>query len=170
MSQHATLLQDVHTAYRRYCHVTRARTLAAWLAIDLSLSQVQVLLILAHRETAFVSTVADDLGVGRSAASTLIDSLVRRGLACRSEDRADRRRTMVRLTAQGVACIDGLWQGAAAEIQHALASVEAADLRALHHGLKVLTAMASGPACDSTATAHAPAEEEPADLDAWRTG
>jgi DNA-binding MarR family transcriptional regulator len=170
MRQQTMLAQDVRTAYQNYSQVMRARTLTVWLALDLSLAQFQVLLILAKRETAYVSTVARQLGIGRPAASLLVESLVRRGLASRRDDPADRRRAVVQLTATGVARLDCLLPGGAEEMCHALASLEMTDLMVLQRGLQLLTAILAGQDCAATATAGASFYEESADRGTLRVG
>jgi DNA-binding MarR family transcriptional regulator len=69
---------------------------------DLSFSQLKTLLLLAeHAGTLSVKDVAERLGISLPAASRAVDSLVRRGLAERTEDPDDRRMKQVRPTRKG---------------------------------------------------------------------
>jgi DNA-binding MarR family transcriptional regulator len=69
---------------------------------DLSFSQLKTLLLLAeHAGTLSVKDVAERLGISLPAASRAVDSLVRRGLAERTEDPDDRRVKQVRPTRRG---------------------------------------------------------------------
>lgn len=142
--QHAALVHDALTAYQHYFQILRRRTLSALLECDLSLHQVQVIVFLANQDTASVSMVASQLGMGRPSASLLIDSLVQRGLVSRCDDPADRRRAVVRLTAEGVGYIDALFQGGQGDPRDVLVAMETTDLLALLRGLQALAALASG--------------------------
>lgn len=69
---------------------------------DLSFSQLKTLLLLAeHAGTLSVKDVAERLGISLPAASRAVDSLVRRGLAERAEDKDDRRVRRIRTTRKG---------------------------------------------------------------------
>jgi DNA-binding MarR family transcriptional regulator len=143
MRHHAALVQDVLTAYHRYFAVLHRRTLSALLEFDLTLRQLQAMVFLAYCDTACISTIARQLGLGRPTVSLLVDNLVQLGLVSRCEDPADRRRAVVRLTAQGVDGIDALLQGGQGDLHPALMVMETTDLLALYRGLQALTALAS---------------------------
>jgi DNA-binding MarR family transcriptional regulator len=137
-----TLVEDVVAVRRRFFRILRARALSTLLDLDLSLRELQALVLLAQLETAFILTVAQRLGVTRPVASVLVDGLVQRGLVTRREDQVDRRRAVVELTPEGQRLIDCLFEGGQSDIGPALEVLETPDLHALLRGLHALVAMA----------------------------
>ena len=76
---------------------------------DLTFSQLKTLLLLGeHAEALSVKDVAEMLGISLPAASRAVDSLVRRGLAERAEDPADRRMKQVRTSRKGDRLVERL--------------------------------------------------------------
>lgn len=81
----------------------------AWIAIDLTMSQLKVLMKLSHRGPQPVGALAHSLGVSAPTASGILQRLVRRGLVRRSESAEDRRITLVALTERGSAVVQRLF-------------------------------------------------------------
>jgi DNA-binding MarR family transcriptional regulator len=79
-----------------------------WLSLDLSMGQLKGLITLTARRGMTVSEVAEALGVGKPAASMLVDRLTQLGLVSRHEDADDRRRTVVEPTEVGDALVTRL--------------------------------------------------------------
>jgi DNA-binding MarR family transcriptional regulator len=73
---------------------------------ELSFSQVNVLMRLAHEGKGGVSRIGEEMGVTNAAASQAIDRLVQMGLVERTEDPEDRRAKRLALTAKGRAVIE----------------------------------------------------------------
>ena len=148
MDEHDTgLLDDVLRAYRQLVRTMRAPVLATWLELDLSIRQFTAVLLLANRQVLSVGGLATHLGISRPMASHLVDQLVQRGLVSRTEDLADRRRTWVRLTAQGHDVLERLYgyQHAQDDLRCHLEGLATADLQALARGLRALAAAALQP-------------------------
>ena len=72
-----------------------------WMDLDLTASQSRAIFFLAFRGPVTISALAKLLRMGNPATSILVQQLVRQELVERSEDAADRRRTLVRLTRRG---------------------------------------------------------------------
>lgn len=72
----------------------------------LSMSQINVLMRLYHREVAGVSDIGTYLGVTNAASSQLIDRLVQMKLLERTEDPVDRRSKQIRLTPEGRSLVE----------------------------------------------------------------
>ena len=68
---------------------------------SLSLIQIRTLAIVERMSGVGVSDIADHVGLGVSATSTLIEGLVQRGCLMRTGATEDRRRVVVELTATG---------------------------------------------------------------------
>jgi len=82
-----------------------------------------------------VSEIAGLLGIGNAGASLLVDRLVRLGFAERTEDPVDRRRTIVRLSAEGADLVRELSHGGRRRLHRVLAALSPEDLAALIRGV-----------------------------------
>src|SRR5213080_3141520 len=82
-------------------HRFKASSGGAWMEIDLTLPQLRTLLILAEEGPLVIGQIAQRLGIGLSTGGHLVDRLVQAGLAERTEDAGDRRRTVAQLTPKG---------------------------------------------------------------------
>jgi DNA-binding MarR family transcriptional regulator len=87
---------------RRLCSGGQAASMAAFADVDLSFSQVRMLMVLAYVDTPLpIHQIAAHLGLTVASAGRNVDSLVHAGLVDRGEDDRDRRVKLVRLTAGG---------------------------------------------------------------------
>ena len=136
---HDALVRQVHGTYRALVRALKGATIVDWAELDLTLAQVKVLFTLADEEAATIGQVGELLGIGQSTASHLVERLVQVGLAARTEDPADRRRAVPRLTARGEELVDRLLGGGGA-LPAALAPLPAADLAAIQRSLETLLA------------------------------
>jgi len=139
------LRPEIRAALETQRAIFHAMTTSApdWLELDLSTGQLKTLMTLSTRGGMTVSEIADALRVGKPAASTLVDRLVRQGYAERSEDQSDRRRTIVVLSDAGAALAERLRQGGGSRLMiRWLEGMTAADLDALIQGLRALAAIA----------------------------
>jgi DNA-binding MarR family transcriptional regulator len=136
--QHAQLVHEALTAYRRSWAVLRQSAKSAWAQLDLTISQLKALLLLDARGLLTVGELADILQIGRPSASILIEQLVQRGLVERAEDPSDRRRTLIRLTANADTLVCSLYQGDEAFMRAWLNRLSNADLAALAQGITAL--------------------------------
>jgi DNA-binding MarR family transcriptional regulator len=78
------------------------------------------------------------LDVGNPTASILVQKLVERGLVTRTEDDADRRQTVVRLSEQGAEIGAGRRGEREKQWQRWLSQLSDEELRGLTHGLSAL--------------------------------
>ena len=102
---HHDYVVRAHALLRHFVQVLLTRLAQDWSDHGLSLAQIRLLLALAHIAPATIGQLADHLRIGQSAASLLVDRLVQAHLAERSDDPADRRRAIVRLTEAGEAAL-----------------------------------------------------------------
>lgn len=136
--QHAQLVQEALSAYRRCWTVLRQSAKPAWAQLDLTIMQLKGLLFLDARGLMTIGELANVLAISRPSASILIEQLVQRGLVVREEDPLDRRRTLIRLTAQADALVCSLYQGNETFMQAWLNRLSNADLAALTRGIAAL--------------------------------
>lgn len=128
-------------AQQRLARALHTTSDAAWLQLDLTITQLKALFVLAEAALP-VSRLATALGIGRPAATNLVERLVQLGLALRAEDPLDRRRTLVRLTATGDDLVSRLREGGQARMCAWLGQLDNDDLTALVRGLQALARVA----------------------------
>ncbi len=130
----ASIADDLHTVYanmQQFC-------VPIWLKLDLTMAQFKALVAVERHSGISVCEVGRELSVGESAASLLVDQLVRRGQVGRTTDPADRRRVRLVVTAPGEELLRELRQGGREILRDWLAGLGADDLDALANGLHAL--------------------------------
>jgi DNA-binding MarR family transcriptional regulator len=108
---HEQLVDELLNVYQAMIKASHASSAPTWQQLDLTLSQIKALFLLSDAHDLTVGGLAEKLRVGRPAASILVEVLVEHGYVERIEDRADRRRTFVRLTSPGSELITQLLRG-----------------------------------------------------------
>jgi DNA-binding MarR family transcriptional regulator len=136
---HDQLARQVQATYRALIRAMKGATIVDWVELDLTLAQIKVLFALADEETTTIGRLAEQLEVGQSTASHLVERLVQAGLAARGEDPDDRRRAVPRLTPRGEDLVDRLLGGAGA-LPAALPLLNDAELAAIRRSLELLIA------------------------------
>ncbi len=121
----------------------RTAATTVWLDLDLTIGQIKGIFMLAYSGPMTVGQVAEALGIGKPAASILVDRLVHISLADRTEDAVDRRRAIIRLTTRGEDLVTQLLQGRRELLQDALGRMSDKDLEALAQGLRALVSSIS---------------------------
>jgi DNA-binding MarR family transcriptional regulator len=132
------LADEATQAYLELGDTIRLASLPSWITADLTTSQVKAVILLEHHGPLPVGKLAEWLGIGKPAASIIVQQLVEQKLAERSEDTLDRRRTLVSLTRQGAQLISGQREQREGSVRHWLNQLADDDLAALRHGLKAL--------------------------------
>lgn len=110
LSEVFELVQRVQRAVHRSKNLPTPQQ--SWsLATGLTMAQLRALMTLTDSDQLTVGQLADRLGIGMPAASSIIDRLVEEGLADRRQDPRDRRRAVIRATPDGVESVAALRQG-----------------------------------------------------------
>ena len=131
------LEQEVVTHYCTLVRALKASSGTIWMEIDLTIAQLRTLLVLAEEGPLVIGQIAQRMGIGLSTGGHLVDRLVQAGLAERTEDADDRRRTLARLTPKGEDLYARLLNHSL-QIQTLIQKLEDADLAALLQGLQAL--------------------------------
>lgn len=142
--QHEELIAAVMAAQKQLGKALHGAASPTWQQLDLTMGQLKALVVLAE-EALTVGGLANALGIGKPAASILVERLVQLDLVTRSEDVADRRRTLVRLTPEGNELMAQLRQGSRDTWYALLSRLDEADLTALAQGLQALARIAAAP-------------------------
>ena len=103
-----------------------------------SLPQVRVLAFLKRVPGSSLSELAENLGVTKATASTLVDRMVQRKLVKRGEDPNERRCVVLSLTKEGDAHLSEVRELAIAEVARILKDLPAQKLRKIHEGMALL--------------------------------
>ena len=145
---------DVIDALRTVYARIQQHVAPTWLKLDLSMAQFKALVAVERQAGVGVCRLGEHLGVGESAASLLVEQLVRRGYVSRQTDPADRRRVALAVTAMGAKRLRELRQGSDEIMHEWLAALTGDDRDALARGLGALAevvcspeAMAADPLC-----------------------
>jgi len=81
------------------------------------MQQLRALLLLHRNRAMTMRTLASELGITPSSATSLVDRLASKGLAARAKDANDRRRVLCRATRRGLSIVDGLRRMSRARVQ-----------------------------------------------------
>jgi DNA-binding MarR family transcriptional regulator len=114
-----------------------------WLKLDLTMAQFKALVAVERSSGIGVCGLGSELSIGESAASLLVDQLVRRGYVGRKTDPRDRRRVLLGITSRGEKRLRALRQGSGDIVNEWLAQLGKDDLEALAHGLRALAEVVS---------------------------
>jgi len=134
---HEELEREALAEYRAMMRGFKATSGPVWMEIDLTLPQLRTLLILAEEGPLIIGQIAQRLGVGLSTGGHLVDRLVQAGLAERTEDAGDRRRTLARLTPKGEELHARLLSGVQ-QMQTWLHELDEDNLAAFLQGLRAI--------------------------------
>ena len=140
---------DIEEIIRLHWNILTAMQLSShpdWMELNMTMAQIKALFTISQGEAIPVSRIAEYLDVGQSTASHLVDKLVRQGLAGRSEDPADRRVTLVRLTSEGEDLVRRLYQGGEEQYRSWVKQLSAEERKNLMSGLQALARAAAIPA------------------------
>ena len=80
-----------------------------WLALDITVMQLRVLLLLYTEGPSRMSTIATSLDTALSTATGIVDNLVKKDLVLRDSDPEDRRVVICKLSDKGTNIAGGLW-------------------------------------------------------------
>ena len=114
-----------------------------WAQLELTIGQLKVMMMLAGHPGMTISQIAESLAISKPSTSILVDRLVQQSLVQRAEDEADRRRTLVTLTALGNDLTTRLHQGSIERLVQWYSALTPDDLAALRRGLEALAAVAA---------------------------
>jgi DNA-binding MarR family transcriptional regulator len=143
MTHHEEMIERAAQAQREIGRALHAAADPAWLRLDLTMGQLKALILLSDPAALTVGGLADQLGIGKPAASLLVDRLVQLQLVTRTEDAQDRRRTLLALTPEGGALVVQLREGGVNRLRTLMGRLDDDDLAALVRGLQALARVAA---------------------------
>ncbi|MGH7912039.1 MAG: MarR family winged helix-turn-helix transcriptional regulator [Candidatus Dormibacteraceae bacterium] len=165
MSESLAEVMDLVQKVQRGIHRSKVvgRGNAPWhVMTDLTMAQLRALMTIQDSGHLTVGQLAERLGTGMPAASSIVDRLVEEELAERRQDPTDRRRIVVTLSAQGSARVDAMRQGPKEVVEALLSRLEPDELAALIRGLRGFARAADELAAEAEQrAAEAPAGKSP---------
>jgi DNA-binding MarR family transcriptional regulator len=127
-----------------------------WLELDLSMPQMKALMVTLHHGAVSAKTIADELGIGPSAVTPLVDKLVAQQLVSRTHDEGDRRVIWIKPTQKAAKLSERLMSASRAFLRALIEAVPSDELPKVHAGLAALAATATRLQADHQAKDHAP--------------
>ena len=109
-----------------------------WLQLDLTMSQLKVVLLLFMTGSVRMSDIASALGVSLATATGVVDRLVERDIVLRESQPEDRRVVLCRLSGKGQKMIGGLWQLARDRAKELLEVAASSQLQLITEALEAL--------------------------------
>jgi DNA-binding MarR family transcriptional regulator len=144
----ATIAGDLQSVYATLHRLS----LPTLLRLDLTMAQFKALVVVDGSLGISVCELGRELGVGESAASLLVDQLVRRGHVERTADPADRRRVLLGATPSGQKLLGELRHGHRRNLDGWLAGLGDDELDVLARGLRALAQAAKAGTLHTAAT------------------
>lgn len=139
----AQLVEQVLRDQRQLLHCAlQGESIPSLAQLDLTMAQLRALVIVAWSGPMPVGSLGNTLGVGKPAATLLVNTLVHRELVKRREDPDDRRRTLVQVSPHGQEFIDELLQGRRDTLSVWFERMDDGDLAALARGFRALVTVA----------------------------
>jgi DNA-binding MarR family transcriptional regulator len=109
-----------------------------WIHLDLTMSQLKVVLLLFITGHSRMSDIASELGVSLATATGVVDRLVERKLLIRNGDPDDRRVVLCQLSNKGEKLIRDLWQLSQKRIGYLMSALDTPQLLLISQSLQAL--------------------------------
>ena len=110
-----------------------------WLHLDLTITQLKVVLLLFITGHSRMSDIASELGVSLATATGVADRLVERNLLIRNGDPDDRRVVLCQLSNDGEKLIRDLWQLTQKRAGELMSALDTPQLLLISEALQALT-------------------------------
>ena len=143
MQTREELEHEVVAQFQALRNTLKVASGTVWMEIDLTIAQLRTLFVLAEEGPLVIGRIAQRLGIGLSTGGHLVDRLVQAGLAVRTEDVEDRRRTLARLTPKGEDLYTRLINHPL-QMQSLVQKLNDSDMAALLQGLQALNRVVDG--------------------------
>lgn len=125
-------------AFHGFMRALHSMDRPGWGNLDLTMSQLKTIMLLVETGGLSGRDLAERLGIGASAVTSLVDRLVQRGYARREEDRADRRVSWARPTEQATALFERLHATHRERLAEVLATLTSDELATVVQAITTL--------------------------------
>jgi len=110
----------------------------AWIALDLSMAQMKAMMVTLHHGAVTSRTLAQELHIGASAVTPLVDKLVKQKLVKREADPADRRVIWIKPTARAIALRERLSAANRSALRQLFDAISPQDVPRVQRALAIL--------------------------------
>lgn len=132
MTTTETEIRDLLHQWREVMAASRPR----WSAADLTFTQLRALSVLARRQRARMSDLAEALAMSLASCSALVDRMAQRGFVERRSDPEDRRTVLVELSRRGRHLVDLVERGSSEHLGRMIEQMTADERAALAVALR----------------------------------
>lgn len=160
--EHLACVERVVKAYATLMHRIASAHAAEFLAVGVTMSQAKLLYLVQAEPGLRMSELSARLGVSLSTVSGVVDRLVDQGFLSRTDDPADRRQVVLRVSASGADQLELLRELSAGQVRALLTRIEEADLAVVERAIDILAAAALRPAPASSASPPSASQGESA--------
>ncbi len=129
---------EIVASLRRVLSRIGGESSAVWMELEVTMSQMKVLMLLREHGALRVGVLARHLNVSTPTITGIVDRLVRQGLVERANDPSDRRVVLNGLTDKGVEAMERLAQRSDAEVQRMVGALSVEEQTAIARSLKRL--------------------------------
>ena len=132
---------DEKGLWKLYCktiHSLKGPDSRIWTKTELTMPQIKIMFVLAHKGELNVSSIAQSLGVRVPNVTFIVDHLVEQKLVTRRRNRSDRRQVIIALTSKAQQLIDRFSRAKLESFQKALTRMSKQDKEALWQGIQAL--------------------------------
>jgi DNA-binding MarR family transcriptional regulator len=119
-------------------HAVRLTIPAEWLASDMTVAQLRVLLFLHTEGASNMSNIASVIKTSLPTITGTVDLLVKKGLVIRADDPEDRRMVICSLSPEGQEIINKMWTMGRQQIQRLLNGLSVDELHQALHIAEIL--------------------------------
>ena len=109
-----------------------------WLSVDLTMSQLKVLLLLFTDGPARMSVLASALGVSMTTATGIVNRMVQHGLLVRDNDPEDRRAVVCKLSEKGQELMTCLWEVGQTRVRSLLDQMTLPELHTISEAMETI--------------------------------
>jgi MarR family transcriptional regulator, organic hydroperoxide resistance regulator len=132
------LIKEVVELHRRVNRSMRQSAPDAWMQLTMTVPQVKSMFFISNHGTTNFKNMAAALKVTPSNLTGVVDRLVDQGLVSRTEDREDRRKTVLKTTEKGEALVSELRERRMSFISNAIEDMSLEELSTIVSGLELL--------------------------------
>ena len=134
----AGLIKQIQELLERIYHLVGPYLPKEWLNLDLSMSQLRVLLLLFTEGPSPMGTLASSSYLPLSTTTGTVDHLIERGLVGREADPHDRRLVIIRLSSKGHELASKLWELGRLRVEEYLEPLSQDQLRVVSEAMGFL--------------------------------
>lgn len=141
--QKVPLIEHILELEERMYHVLRPIVPKEWICVNLTTSQLKIILLIFADGPARMSALASALHVSLATVTGITDNLFRHDLIVRGRDPKDRRAVICGLSDQGKKLVTRLWDSGQSRVRSVLEKITPSKLEIINEAMEVVLQSAS---------------------------